>query len=203
MSYCPRCGTAADPGSPTCPACGAPLPGPAKGGEKARTGPRRAYLTELATKACDLADTFNLMFEEPFVGWRAEVAKPGMSTAGGKQALQHIGLLAQGGGTLVIGHIDQSTNQAEIRTYERVDTMHRERFHSPFPIAPEDWDSFATKVARFLRTEGFTITLVDTGVSRRPRTASRGVPVLWVLLGGILIAAVAVAVTLLVLRYTP
>lgn len=175
----------------------------AAGGEKARTGPRRAYLTELATKAFDLADTFNLMFEEPFVGWKAELAKPGMSTAGGKQALHHIGLLAQGGGTLVIGHIDSSTNKAEIRTYERVDAMHRERFQSPFPIAPEDWDAFANKVARFLRTEGFTITLVDTGVQRRPLEASRGVPVLWVVLGGLLIAAAAVVATFLVLRYLP
>jgi hypothetical protein len=118
----------------------------------------RQYLTELAIQAIDLSDTFAALFATPFPEWGAELAAPpGMSTAGGRLSKQHIGLRSPGGGTLVIGTVDRSARRAEMRSYRRVDEVHRERFGFRFPISPSAYVDLTGRIRRFLQDEGFEV----------------------------------------------
>lgn len=162
---------------------------------------RRALMTELATQAMDLSDTFNIIFENRFVGLTIDLAKPGMSTAGGKQAVQHIAMHAQGGGSLVIGSVDTKTKRADLRSYDRLISMHRQRFGTELPIAEADWMSFLERAEKFLREEGLAVTREAETVGGSPAdfgerqsTAPRTVPV-WV---AVVIAAVLIVLAIVV-----
>ncbi len=77
--------------------------------------------TQVAQKAVSLAELFAARFERKLEGpvcFRVELSAPeGPSTAGGKQALQHIKLLPEGGGlAVVIGSANTTRMTAEIRT---------------------------------------------------------------------------------------
>jgi hypothetical protein len=166
-------------------------------------------MTALATKALDLSDTFNVMFEGRFLGFVIELGKPGMSTAGGKQSVQHIALQAQAGGSIVVGSVEASWKRAALRSHVRIAGQHRQRFGTELPIGERDWNEFCDRAERFLREEGFDVErdAETTGVSPVPEVAraqaARGVS-LWVaLLIALLFALLAVTVTVVLLRGDP
>lgn len=208
---CKRCGTASRPGQTRCEACGEALTPQVTLPQ--RPAQRRALMTDLASQALDLSDTFSLMFEDRFVGHKVSLAKPGMSTAGGKQAVQHIVLQGPDGASLVVGSVDAPAHRAALRSYDRVSGAYRSRFAAEFPIAEPDWRAFVERAHGFLREEGLEIQpeAAASGayvagaqpVARAPAPSGRGVPVWLALVFAAVLAAVAVGVTLLLVRTPP
>lgn len=209
---CSYCGETSPASMESCPSCGRSFTigqieqvmTPPHGVLSDGGGGADALYTRLALKAVDLSDTFNALFEQPMPGWRVEMTRPGMSTAGGKQSLQHIGLRGSGGGTIVIGSLDPGAARAELRSYRLVDAMFRQRYRRPIPIRAPDWERFAQRIVQFLREEGLTVS-VDSGADARDADTEEIVapggrwPVLWLVVGGLLIALVAGAITWVVL----
>lgn len=89
--------------------------------------------TEFAAQAVGLADIFNELFKKPVPGapanYKVQLAVPdGPSTSGGKQGTQHIKLIPIGPGpTHVAGWANPADKQAEIRSWEYVVAVHRQR----------------------------------------------------------------------------
>ena len=71
-------------------------------------------------------------------------APEGPSTAGGVQAMQHLRLVPGEAGlpTLVMGHANHTEGKAELRNYECLDAIHRERFRRPLSLERPAYDSF-------------------------------------------------------------
>lgn len=205
---CSRCGTVLPPGTNRCDACGQlDATAPAKPAER-RLVQRRALMTELASQAFDLSDTFNVMFERLFVGFQVDLAKPGMSTAGGRHAVQHIVLHAQDGGTLVVGSVDAPGRRAELRSHSRLVSMHRQRFGTELPIGATDWGAFLARAEAFLHDEGIEVDReaeapgslpADYGVPAREVRPSRGVPLWLAIVLALVLAGIAVVVTIVLL----
>jgi hypothetical protein len=111
-------------------------------------GKRANLQTFHALQASDLAKAMNEAFQKVRVqpgDYRPELTEPdGPSTGGGVQAMQHLRLVAgeQGLPTLVIGHANHAEGKAELRTYEFVDAIHRERFGRPLVLDRPAYDAF-------------------------------------------------------------
>src|SRR5438874_1494841 len=90
--------------------------------------------TEFTLKALDYASVFASTVGKVRIspgGYKPELIAPdGPSTAGGKQALQHIRLVPSEAGlpTLVVGSANGKTSTAELRTLAHVDANYRQRF---------------------------------------------------------------------------
>src|SRR5256885_11091470 len=92
---------------------------------------------------------------EGAVNYTVELSAPdGPSTAGGKQAVQHVKLVPeQGGPTLLIGTANAVDKTAELRTFKQVDEMHRPRFKgAPFDADLTQYEDLV-EAARTLFTE--------------------------------------------------
>lgn len=121
--------------------------------------------TVVAGQAIGLAELFKFTvgknkLEGP-VSYSAELSAPdGPSTAGGKQALQHLKLVSEGGGSaLVIGSANLVEKQAELRTFEHVDEAHRQRFKgAPFPVDMIKYNTLQGQIRKFFSDRDFTIT---------------------------------------------
>jgi hypothetical protein len=160
--------------------------------------------TMFASKALGLAETFKLVLGErklegdkTFV---AELAAPdGPSTAGGKQALQHVSLIPEGGGpTLVLGSANPVEHRAELRTYRYVAQMHSQRWKgAPPPFDRAAYDDLLEVIQDFFARRGFTVTLLDAAAAPAsggtPSALGRG----WLLPGLALAAALVVVIFLL------
>jgi hypothetical protein len=111
--------------------------------------------TQVAAKALSLAELFEARFAQGVNGpvpFRLELATPdGPSTAGGKQALQHIKLVPIGGGpTIVIGSASTTRQTAEIRTFEHVAALYAQRFHgAPIPLDVRAYRELTQAIAGF------------------------------------------------------
>ncbi len=103
-------------------------------------GRRAALQTYHAIQASDLATAFNDALKKMRIGpgdYGIELTAPeGPSTAGGVQALQHVRLVPREMGlpTIVVGHANHPEGRAELRTYEYVDSIHRQRFRRPLAL---------------------------------------------------------------------
>lgn len=203
------CGSILLAGQTRCGVCGTAVSstGSAPGAER-RSIPRRALMTELATQALDLSDTFNVMFEGRFVGLHVDLAKPGISTEGGKKSVQHIALHAPGGESLVVGSVDTFTHRAELRSFSRVAALYRQRLGTTLPIAAGAWAGFLDRAQKFLTEEGFAVdrdaeTATTPAPDPRPVErrggASRGVPLWLALVIALALAGAAVGVTVLLI----
>ena len=214
---CSYCGETSPATLDNCPSCGRSFATgqlehvmtPPQGTVAPPADPNDGLYTRMALKAVDLSDTFNALFGEPMPGWRAEMGRPGMSTAGGRQALQHIGLKGSGGGTLVVGTVDAAAARCEIRSYRRVDQMFRERYRRPLPIRAPDWDRFAHRLVEFFREEGMAVRVESgAGTGRDDETEELDVPsgsssLAWIAIACLLVALVAGVVTWAILTRTP
>ncbi|MCA1665117.1 MAG: hypothetical protein LC659_12755 [Myxococcales bacterium] len=107
-------------------------------------------------QALGLAETFNLMLQaervKGAVTYRVELSAPdGMSTAGGKQATQHVKLVPEGGGSpIVAGSANQAENWAELRTFEHLKLLHAQRFKgAEIPLNRVQYNELLEKLEAF------------------------------------------------------
>ena len=112
--------------------------------------------TAFAMQALGLAETFNLMLQAERVKgpvtYRVELSAPdGMSTAGGKQATQHVKLVPEGGGTTIVaGSANQAENWAELRTFEHLKLLHAQRFKgAEIPLNRVQYNELLVKLKAF------------------------------------------------------
>jgi hypothetical protein len=111
-------------------------------------GGRASLQTYHAIQASDLAAAMNEALKKVRIApgdYAPDLMAPqGPSTAGGVQAMQHLRLVpAQPGQpTLVVGHANHAEGKAELRTYEYVDTLYRQRFDRPLVLDRAAYDAF-------------------------------------------------------------
>lgn len=172
--------------------------------------------TVFAMKALSLADMFKAAVGERPVGqatsYRAEMAAPeGPSTGGGKQAVQHIRLVAESGAaTLVAGSANQVEGAAELRSYEYLQWMHAQRFKgAPLPLEKAEYDAFLQRCQKFLANSRLKTRIVQpppdaidaAGASSAdldaPAGTSMNQKLVLALIGGIAVVVVVVLVALL------
>jgi hypothetical protein len=112
--------------------------------------------TAFALQALSLAETFNIMLQAERVKgpvtYRVELAAPdGMSTAGGKQATQHVKLVPEGGGTTIVcGSANGAESWAELRTFEHLKQLHAQRFKgAEIPLNRVQYNELIDKLKTF------------------------------------------------------
>jgi hypothetical protein len=140
---------------------------------------KRTLQTQFSVKATDLAQSFRSTVGRFRVGpyaYAPDMTAPeGPSTGGGVQSLQHIRLLPPQANmpTLVVGHANQRDRQAELRTFEHVDAICRERFKQGAPLDPGQYEGFLQSAQDFLAACGMRVALVgppaDLSSLRRSR----------------------------------
>jgi hypothetical protein len=135
--------------------------------------------------------------------YAAELTEPdGPSTGGGLQAMQHMRLVPRLAGhpTLVVGHANQTEKMAELRTYDHLDAVHRQRFKRPLAIDRTQYDDFVTLAKGLLEALQFRTMLVGPPADLRaaaaepdaqsePARSSSGM-----MLGSVMVAVALVAV---------
>lgn len=134
----------------------------AEGSSSSRKGEQDpdALRTRLARKFVSLADSVTESFRDFAIGagaWAVELTAPqGMSTGGGKQALQHLRLRPrrEGYSVLVGGAVNQVERRAELRDYEHITIMHEVRFRSALEISRQEWEQFLRKAEVVLNGAG-------------------------------------------------
>ena len=119
-----------------------------------------ALRTRLATKFVSLADDVTEAFGDFAIGagaWAVELTAPsGMSTGGGKQALQHLRLRPRRSGysAIVAGLVNQVEKSAELRDFEYVCMMHEIRFRRGLEITAHEWEQLLRKAEVVLGKAG-------------------------------------------------
>jgi len=117
--------------------------------------------TAFAMQALGLAETFNVMLQAERVKgpvtYRVELSAPdGMSTAGGKQATQHVKLIPEGGGTTIVaGSANQAEKWAELRTFEHLKLLHAQRWKgAEIPLNRVQYNELVDKLKSFFAQHG-------------------------------------------------
>ena len=130
--------------------------------------------TVFAGQAVGLAELFKFGFAnkrlDGAVNYTPELSAPdGPSTAGGKQALQHIKLVPEAGATLVIGTANVVDKSCELRTYRHMDDVHRQRFKgAPFPADPTKYAALLEELRTFFVGQHYTVTIHEAAAPTRP-----------------------------------
>jgi hypothetical protein len=110
-----------------------------------------ALRTQLTRKFVSLADSVTEAFREFTIGageYAVELTAPqGMSTGGGKRALQHLRLRPRrpGYAILVVGTVNPIERRAELRDHDHIATLNEVRFGTPIDITPQEWEQFLRK----------------------------------------------------------
>lgn len=139
--------------------------------------------TAVAGRASEFAAHFNRTFAAGFEGpapYQIDLTAPvGPSTAGGKQALHHIRLVARDGSpAIVIGSVSQLENGAEIRTFRHLAELHARRFHGArVPVDVNAYRALTKGLLAFFAAQGFSVVMVDvsdTPASNYPPPLEQG-----------------------------
>jgi hypothetical protein len=122
--------------------------------------------TQFAVKAVSLADFFNAAVGDKRVsGYRVQLARPdGLSTGGGKQAVQHISLVPDGGdeATITAGWANQVERIAELRTFDQLAQLHASRFRGKqIPLDRVAYNELLKRMQSFFGEKGLSVVLVD------------------------------------------
>ena len=120
--------------------------------------------TQFAMQALGFAELFAIRVgsqkvEGP-VTFRVELAAPeGPSTGGGKQSMQHVRLVPDAGGPVIVpGWADPVAKRAELRTYEHLAALHSQRFKgAPLPIDRAQYDALTARMDAFFREAGLAV----------------------------------------------
>jgi hypothetical protein len=148
--------------------------------------------TMFATQALGLAALFQALTSKHRLGgspaYVPQLAAPdGPSTAGGKQALQHVSLIPEGGGdTIVIGNANTVEKRAELRSYRHVARTYSQRWKGArLPFEKEPYEELIKQIQVFFSSQSFTVTVIDLAAEAdsRPAPESRSrvlVPILLV-----------------------
>jgi translation initiation factor IF-2 len=133
--------------------------------------------TQIAMQALDFATVFNVLIGKERLGttpsWRVEMSAPdGPSTAGGKQALQHVKLVPDGGGAVTVaGSANTVDKTAELRTWEHLAQLHAARYKgAELPLDRVRYAALVKKMQAFFAEQGMQVTLVDA--PRAPTAAA-------------------------------
>ena len=125
----------------------------------------RELRTRFAVRAIDFAETFNAglgaMSIQPGA-YRPQLTAPeGPSTGGGVQAVQHVRLVAarQGFPSILVGSANQRFGTAELRSYEYIDAVHRERWRRPVPLDRGDYEDFLDAAKNFFEANQLVVTI--------------------------------------------
>src|SRR5581483_8970836 len=128
--------------------------------------------TAYAMQALGFADLFNVRVGDQKVGgptpYRVEMAAPdGPSTGGGKQSVQHIKLVPDGGQPVIVaGSADAKEKSAELRTYEYLAQAHAQRFKgAKLPLDRVQYLAFFKRAQTFLTEQGINVTTTDASKS--------------------------------------
>jgi hypothetical protein len=159
--------------------------------------------TAFAMQALGLAETFNLMLQAERVKgpvtYRVELSAPdGMSTAGGKQATQHVKLVPEGGGTTIVaGSANQAENWAELRTFEHLKLLHAQRFKgAEIPLNRVQYNELLEKLKAFF-ADKCTVRVAELPRDAAPEAtspaSSKGAPGAVVLIIILVVAMAAAA----------
>jgi hypothetical protein len=139
--------------------------------------------TIFASQALGLAAMFQALTSKHRLGgspaYLPQLAAPdGPSTAGGKQALQHVSLIPEGGGdTIVIGNANTVEKRAELRSYRHVARTYSQRWKGAgLPFEKDPYEELIRQIQAFFSSQSFTVTVIDlaTDGENRPARASRG-----------------------------
>lgn len=122
--------------------------------------------TMIAAQAVGLADYFKFLVGNKHklsTGHVAELSAPeGESTEGGKQALQHIKLVAQqGGATIVIGHVNTVDKKAEINTCGRTQGILSARFGNAELIDQKEYAGLVTAMQALFTERGLVVVMLE------------------------------------------
>jgi hypothetical protein len=129
---------------------------------------RSALRTQFSIQASTLADSYRSTVGRLRVGphdYAPDMTAPdGQSTGGGVQALQHLRLVPTQGNlpTLLVGHANQRDGAAELRTWEHVDAICRERFKQRAPLDPAQYQQFLQSAEGFLAACGLRVSFAPT-----------------------------------------
>jgi hypothetical protein len=109
----------------------------------------RASLQTLhAVQASDLAAAMNEALQKVRISpgeYAPELMAPqGPSTAGGVQAMQHLRLVAGQAGlpTHMVGYANHAEGKAELRTYDYVSAVYRQRYHGKLDLDRAAYEAF-------------------------------------------------------------
>jgi hypothetical protein len=129
---------------------------------------KRALQTQFSVQATGLAESFRGTVGRMRVGPHGYVpdltAPEGPSTGGGVQAMQHVRLVPPEATlpTLVVGHANQRDGDAELRTWEHVDAICRDRFKQGAPIDASQYELFLQSAQGFLSACGLRVRFAAT-----------------------------------------
>jgi hypothetical protein len=135
--------------------------------------------TRVAAQAASLAELFIASFESGLDGpvhFRVELSAPdGPSTAGGKQALQHVKLIPDDGGrTIVIGSADTTRALAEIRTFDHIAALYAQRYRgAAIPVEAGRYNELGEKLANFFRSMRMQVRFTELEASVSPAPLAR------------------------------
>jgi hypothetical protein len=135
------------------------------------------HFTAVAGKATAFAKLFNATFAAGIdgqgqAGFRVDLTAPaGPSTAGGKQALQHILLVPRDGApAMVMGGVNQADMTAEIRTFRHLAEVHATRFRGArVPVDVNVYRELTRTMHAFFVAQQMSVVMVD--VSEAPRSS--------------------------------
>lgn len=132
---------------------------------------RKKLQTAFSVRANELAENFRNSLGKVRIGPSGYIpdmtAPEGPSTGGGIQSMQHLRLVAPEPGmpTLVVGHLDQRERTAQLRTFDHVDAICRERFKQGAPFDSAQYEALLDSMQGFLTTSGMTV--VRAGAPRK------------------------------------
>lgn len=148
--------------------------------------------TQYAQQGLDFATLFSAKFARTTInGYRPHLKEPAETTAGGRQAVQHIAFEPQivGDPVLTVGYVNVVTKTAKLRTYDCLAEMFAMRFaNRVFVLDQRQYQDWFDKTAEFMRRQGLQIqieTRPPIAHSSRPppRASSQGANlILWLLL---------------------
>jgi translation initiation factor IF-2 len=136
--------------------------------------------TAFALQALGLAESFNVMLSgeriKGAVVYRVELSAPdGPSTAGGKQATQHVKLIpdGDGSGVIVAGSVNCAENWAELRSFEHLKRLHAQRWKgAAIPLNRVQYDELLGKLRAFFDDKGCAVRMA--ALPDLPAAALRG-----------------------------
>lgn len=141
-----------------------------------------ALRTQFSIQASTLADSYRSTVGRLRVGphdYAPDMTAPdGQSTGGGVQALQHLRLVPKLANmpTLLVGHANQRDRAAELRTWEHVDAICRERYNQAAPIDPAEYQQFLQSAEGFLAACGLRVAFAPTPEDMVVRRTDRDEP---------------------------
>jgi hypothetical protein len=168
-----------------------------------------ALRTRMARKFTTLADEVTECFEGFTIGggdYIVELLAPeGLSTGGGKQALQHLRLRPrrQGYGIIVAGSVNPVEKFAELRTFEHVFLVHEIRFGKGVEITASEWEQLLRKAEVVLQLANIESARVGPSPSllteARQKKRGRRVPP-WAIVAFVLVLTLAAFVVVRVVQ---